>query len=67
MTGVGAAVATLLLSLVPIGFGDLLWNSVTVGASGAVYGLLLAYALYFPDRPIYIHGAVPGARPGNSS
>ncbi|HUK32583.1 MAG TPA: rhomboid family intramembrane serine protease, partial [Vicinamibacterales bacterium] len=24
-----------------------------VGASGAVYGLLLAFALYFPDRTIY--------------
>ena len=24
----------------------------TVGASGALYGLLVAYALYFPDRPI---------------
>jgi membrane associated rhomboid family serine protease len=59
VTGVGAAVATLLLSLVPIGFGDLLWNTVTVGASGAVYGLLLAYALYFPDRPIYIMALFP--------
>ena len=27
-------------------------TSVIVGASGAIYGLLLAYALYFPDRPI---------------
>jgi membrane associated rhomboid family serine protease len=26
-----------------------------IGASGAIYGLLLAYALYFPDRPIYIY------------
>ena len=59
VTGVGAAVTTLLLSLVPIGFGDLLWNTVTVGASGAVYGLLLAYALYFPDRPIYIMALFP--------
>ena len=24
-----------------------------IGASGAIYGLLLAYALYFPHRPIY--------------
>ena len=23
-----------------------------IGASGALYGLLMAYALYFPDRPI---------------
>ena len=29
-------------------------TSVTVGASGAIYGLLLAYALYFPHRPILL-------------
>ena len=27
----------------------------SIGASGAIYGLLLAYALYFPDRPIYLY------------
>jgi membrane associated rhomboid family serine protease len=58
VTGVGAAVTTLILSLVP-GIGDMLWNTVTVGASGAVYGLLLAYALYFPDRPIYMWALFP--------
>lgn len=26
----------------------------TVGASGAVYGLLLAFAIYFPNAPMYI-------------
>jgi hypothetical protein len=25
---------------------------VTIGASGALYGLLMAFAMYFPDRPI---------------
>ncbi len=29
-------------------------GSVIVGASGAIYGLLLAYAMYFPDRPILL-------------
>jgi membrane associated rhomboid family serine protease len=32
---------------------------VTVGASGAIYGLLLAYALQFPDRPIYLWALFP--------
>ena len=27
---------------------------VTIGASGAVFGLLLAFAMMFPDRPMYI-------------
>jgi membrane associated rhomboid family serine protease len=30
------------------------WHSNIVGASGAIYGLLLAYAMYFPDRPILL-------------
>jgi len=59
VTGVGAAFTTLLLALVPAGFGELLWNTITVGASGSIYGLLLAYALYFPDRPIFIMALFP--------
>jgi len=54
VTGIGAAVTTILLSLLPFAFGDALWSAYTVGASGAIYGLLLAYGLYFPDRPIYV-------------
>jgi membrane associated rhomboid family serine protease len=58
VTGVGAAATVLALSLVPE-IGDALWNTVTVGASGAVYGLLLAFGLYFPDRPIYFFAIFP--------
>ena len=53
VTGVGAAVTTIVLSFLPMAFGTQLYTSLTVGASGAVYGVLLAYGLYFPDRPIY--------------
>lgn len=51
LTGIGAGVTTLILS----------WNAatVTIGASGAVYGLLLAYALAFPDRIIYLYFLFP--------
>ncbi len=59
VTGVGAAATTLLLSFLPGGFGDALWASVTIGASGAIYGILLAYALYFPDRLIYVYAIFP--------
>jgi len=31
----------------------------TIGASGAVYGILLAYGLYFPNRPIYLYFVFP--------
>ena len=29
------------------------------GASGAIYGLLLGYAMYFPHRPIYLYFIFP--------
>ena len=50
VTGIGAAATSLLLSL----WLDGIYYSVTVGASGAIYGLLLAYALYFPHRTIFL-------------
>ena len=50
VTGVGAALVTLALSL----FMNSIYYAITVGASGAIYGLLLAYALYFPHRTIYM-------------
>ena len=59
VTGVGAACLTVLLSLLPFGPLQQLYVSDVIGASGAVYGLLLAYALYFPDRPIYMYFVFP--------
>src|SRR3954462_8007337 len=53
VTGIGAAVLTVLFSLLPFGASQQLYNSIVIGASGAIYGLLLAYALYFPDRQIW--------------
>jgi membrane associated rhomboid family serine protease len=50
--GVGAGALTVLVSLFPAAFAASLYQSIVIGASGAIYGLLLAYALYFPDRPI---------------
>jgi membrane associated rhomboid family serine protease len=55
VTGVGAAATSLLLSL----FSDGVYYSVTVGASGAIYGLLLGYGMYFPNRPIYLYFIFP--------
>jgi membrane associated rhomboid family serine protease len=53
IAGVGAALLTLLVSHIPYPPLQALSFSNIVGASGAIYGLLLAYALYFPDRIIY--------------
>jgi membrane associated rhomboid family serine protease len=52
---VGAAATTLLLALVSPG----IYYSLTVGASGAIYGLLMAWAMYFPHRTILFWGIFP--------
>ena len=54
VTGIGAAVLTVLFSLLPFGFARSLQGVNIIGASGAIYGLLLAYAIYFPERPILL-------------
>ncbi len=53
VTGIGAGLLTVLFSLLPFEFVAALRTSIIIGASGAIYGLLLAFALYFPDRIIY--------------
>ncbi len=59
VTGVGAAAITVLFSLLPFAFAEQVQRSVIIGASGAIYALLLAYAMYFPDRPIYMYMLFP--------
>ncbi len=51
ITGIGSGVGTMffdLQSMVPI-----------VGASGAIYGLLLGYGIIFPNRIVYLYGIIP--------
>jgi membrane associated rhomboid family serine protease len=52
ITGVGAGVATVAISLLPFDAARQIYPAVTIGASGAIYGLLLAWALLFPHRQI---------------
>jgi membrane associated rhomboid family serine protease len=59
VTGAGAGLLTVLVSLLPFAFTRPLFDAAIIGASGAIYGLLLAYGMYFPDRPIYIFGVFP--------
>ncbi len=59
VTGIGAGALTVLFSLLPFGFAQQVHYSNVIGASGAIYGLLLAYAIYFPDRPIYMYFVFP--------
>lgn len=59
VTGIGAAVITLLWSMSPLPFAQSVYYSVMIGASGAIYGILLAYALYFPHRQILMYFVFP--------
>jgi membrane associated rhomboid family serine protease len=48
LCGIGAGIFTVLFSSYPV-----------IGASGAIYGILLAYGWLFPNRPILIYFLFP--------
>src|SRR5436190_15572092 len=54
-TGIAAAFSTIVFSMAPTAMTAHLYHTPTIGASGAIYGLLLAYGLTFPNRPIYVY------------
>jgi len=54
ITGVGAGLTSILVALLPYAPTAQSYAVPTIGASGALFGLLVAYAMYFPDRPILI-------------
>jgi membrane associated rhomboid family serine protease len=51
ITGIGAGVCSWLVSMNTF--------AVIVGASGAIYGILLAYGLLFPNRVVYLYMLFP--------
>ena len=50
--GIGAGLCAVAISLLPFEATALTYEQATIGASGAIYGLLLAWALLFPERRI---------------
>jgi membrane associated rhomboid family serine protease len=54
VTGLGGGLAALLLSLLPFDATAPAYGATTIGASGALFGLLLAFALYYPHQPILL-------------
>ena len=52
LTGVGAGLTVLAVGLLPFAATESTYYAATIGASGALYGLLMAFAIYYPDRPI---------------
>jgi membrane associated rhomboid family serine protease len=51
ITGIGSGLITILFSLSS--------TNPVVGASGAIYGVLLAYGLMFPNRLVYLYFLIP--------
>ena len=51
VTGIGSGIVTFLFQINS--------DSPVIGASGAVYGVLLAYGLSYPNRMLYIWGIIP--------
>jgi membrane associated rhomboid family serine protease len=51
ITGIGAGVCSWLVSMQSL--------AVIIGASGAIYGLLLAYGLSYPNRIVYVNFLLP--------
>ena len=51
VTGIGAGVCSWIVSMYSI--------SIVIGASGAIYGLLLAYGLSYPNRIVYLNFLFP--------
>ncbi len=54
LCGIGAGIVVVVLNAL---FGDM--HSRTIGASGAIYGLLLAFGVLFPDANILFFGLFP--------
>jgi membrane associated rhomboid family serine protease len=52
ITGIGAGLTVMLVGLLPFAWAASTYQATTIGASGALYGLLMAFAYYFPDRPL---------------
>jgi membrane associated rhomboid family serine protease len=53
LCGIGAGISNLLIG--PL-FGP---AGPTVGASGAIYGILIAFGMMYPDQPIFIYFLLP--------
>ena len=52
--GVGAGLINILAKSIPLAWGAEPSLIATIGASGAIYGILLAMAVVFPDRQVWL-------------
>jgi membrane associated rhomboid family serine protease len=54
LCGVGAALIEILVKVIPMSWGHVPSDVPTIGASGAIFGILMANAILFPDRRIWL-------------
>jgi membrane associated rhomboid family serine protease len=54
LTGVGAGLINVVVRAVPVLWGKAPYDIPTIGASGAIFGVLIACAIMFPDRQVYL-------------
>jgi membrane associated rhomboid family serine protease len=54
LTGVGAGIINVFVKTLPALFGHGFSYIPTIGASGAIFGILMACAILFPDRRVYL-------------
>jgi membrane associated rhomboid family serine protease len=54
LCGVGAGLIEVLVKTIPVFFGKAPSDTPTIGASGAIFGILIANAVLFPDRKIWL-------------
>ena len=59
ITGIGAGITVVAASLLPVEALQQTYAASTIGASGALYGLLMAFALYFPTRTFLVFFVFP--------
>src|SRR5271155_4895271 len=54
LCGVGAGLIEILVKVIPMSWGHMPLDVPTLGASGAIFGILIANAILFPDRQIWL-------------
>ncbi len=63
-TGIGAGIFIAIMNFFvytshPINFNELKYQPTTIGASGAIYAILLAYGMTWPNREVLIYFIIP--------
>jgi rhomboid family protein len=54
LCGVGAGLINILVKFIPMFWGHAPSDIPTIGASGAIFGILIANAILFPDRQVWV-------------